>query len=401
MALKVKVGLLGPLDMLKFKNQAKRRNEAIAKASSAPLPDTFGSNMKAAGLHPDSQNLVVSRVEELSGDVKSYTLKRKDGGPLAFFRSGQYLSVALSIGKSRLTRPYSLCSSPADALKGEYAITVQRSPAGFASSFILDNWKTGTEVTVSGPQGEFYYEGMRDAPLVIGLAGGSGITPFLSMAKAIRDGDEDFSLTILYGTRTRAGILFGQEFGQICRDCARVRMVNILSDEKVEGMDSGFITADVIEKYSDGNPFSVFVCGPQAMYKFLDRELPKLNLERKFMRRELFGQEKEPWLLDGYPRQAKGKEFRLQVLNCGRTYEVPTKADEPVLVALERAGIPAPSHCRSGECGFCHSRLVSGTVFVPPETDGRRAADLVFGYIHPCSSFPTSDLTIELPGTIA
>lgn len=69
-----------------------------------------------------------------------------------------------------------------------------------------------------------------------------------------------------------------------------------------------------------------------------------------------------------------------------------------MLVAIERAGIKAPSRCRSGECGWCRSKLVSGTVCIPEENELRRWADVHYGYIHPCSSFPTSDLVIEVPG---
>ena len=65
---------------------------------------------------------------------------------------------------------------------------------------------------------------------------------------------------------------------------------------------------------------------------------------------------------------------------------------------MERAGIRAPSRCRSGECGWCRSRLLAGEVFIPEKTDGRRWADAQFGYIHPCSSFPISDVTLEVPG---
>ena len=73
-------------------------------------------------------------------------------------------------------------------------------------------------------------------------------------------------------------------------------------------------------------------------------------------------------------------------------------AEEPVLVAIERAGIKAPSRCRAGECGWCRSRLLEGTVFIPQENEMRRWADKHYGYIHPCCSFPTSDLTLEIPG---
>jgi ferredoxin len=67
------------------------------------------------------------------------------------------------------------------------------------------------------------------------------------------------------------------------------------------------------------------------------------------------------------------------------------------MVACERAGLVVPSRCRSGECGWCHSKLLSGDVFIPEKTDGRRAADLDYGYIHICSSFPASDVAIDVP----
>ena len=69
-------------------------------------------------------------------------------------------------------------------------------------------------------------------------------------------------------------------------------------------------------------------------------------------------------------------------------------AAEPVAVALERAGIHAPSKCRSGECGFCRSRLGRGSVYVPSVIEYRRGADKKDGYVHPCCSFPTSDCQI-------
>ena len=64
---------------------------------------------------------------------------------------------------------------------------------------------------------------------------------------------------------------------------------------------------------------------------------------------------------------------------------------------MERANLAPPSQCRSGECGFCRSLLVSGEVYVLPDSDGRRAADRQFGYIHPCASYPLSDLEVTVP----
>jgi len=69
---------------------------------------------------------------------------------------------------------------------------------------------------------------------------------------------------------------------------------------------------------------------------------------------------------------------------------------DTILRALEKAGVAAPSHCRGGECGYCRSRLVSGKVYIPEGLDMRRLADSRYGYIHPCCSFPLTDIEIEV-----
>ena len=84
-----------------------------------------------------------------------------------------------------------------------------------------------------------------------------------------------------------------------------------------------------------------------------------------------------------------GLQRKEQVIDC--------KADTSLLRAMEAAGINAPSDCRSGRCGWCHSQLISGDVYIPASVDGRRLADKEFGYIHPCCSFPLSDVTIDVP----
>ena len=94
-----------------------------------------------------------------------------------------------------------------------------------------------------------------------------------------------------------------------------------------------------------------------------------------------------------------GKTFNLKIVQCGKEYDVPVSADEPIIVAAERAGIAVPSRCRSGECGWCRSKLVSGKVYIPEKTDGRRRADVEFNYIHPCSSFAMSDIVLDVPNS--
>ena len=396
--LNVKVGMIGLLDMKRFSEMPVVREKAIAAAPATPLPKTYASNAKAAIMHPERQLVVVDEIRQNGPDAKTIVLKAKDGNMLAPFRAGQFVSVAVEIGRTKTTRSYSLCGSPAWAFDGIYNITVKRDDAGFVSPYIQDNWKVGQEVVISGPEGHLYYNNVRDCKKVLALAGGSGITPFMGMAYAIRDGFEDFDLTIIFGSRTEDGIVYKKELDELCAQCDKVHVVHVLSDEEKEGYEHGFITADIIKKYAGDDEVSIFMCGPQAMYSFLDGEIAKLGYDLKHVRRELFGTIKDPWNQPGYPMEKKDLCFKARVKVCGREYEIDTMANEPLLVAIERAGIAAPSRCRSGECGWCRSRLISGEVFIPEITDGRRWAEKEYGYIHPCSSFPLSDVYIDVPG---
>ena len=398
MAVNVKVGLIGVFDMLKFKNMAKVREKAIQAAPAKEVDGEFTINQLAKRLHPDYQDLVVDEIIEHAGAAsKTYIFKRADGKPVAYFRAGQYLSLKLHIGDSFVTRAYSISSSPKWALEGKVAITVRENPNGFVAGWILENLKVGDQVTASGAEGQFYYEELRDSKNVIALAGGSGITPFLSMAYAIRDGIEDFNLTILFGSRTKESILFAEELDKIAAECDKVKVVHVLSDEEVEGYEKGFITAELIKKYAPED-YSIFICGPEAMYRFVEKEIETLELPRRKVRRELLGVTKKVWEQEGYPMEAKDQTFKVIVRRGDKEYVIDALANETILTAIERAGIEAPSRCRSGECGWCRSKLISGDVFVPAENEGRRFSDIEHNYLHPCASFPVSDLVMEVPG---
>lgn len=387
------------LDPMRFMARLEERRQKAAVAPAVPLPKEYGVNNLAQRLHPAKQFLKVSEVIERSTDCKSFVLtadRERGTEELAYFSAGQYLTIFLNIGSMHLTRAYSISSSPKEALEGRYMLTIKYVEDGLASRYILDNWKEGDAVTVSAPEGFFEYNSLRDARTVIGIAGGSGITPFLSMAKAIACGDEDFELKLLYGSRDSDHILFKEEFDELMKVTDKVEVIHVLSDERKDGFEHGFVTADLIRKYAPEGAYSVFLCGPQQMYAFVDQELEKLNLERKFIRHELFGEIHNPEGRAGYPKEAP-QTVQITVKIRDEVKIVTGSAQDTILQILEKNGISAASRCRSGECGWCHSRLISGEVYVPKEIDGRRMADLKYGYIHPCASFALSDLEIEVP----
>lgn len=387
------------LDPLRFMARMEERQRRIAEAPAKEITLNYEVNKLAYALHPQKQFVRIQKVIERDTDCKSFVLTadtEKGTENLAYFSAGQYLTVFLDIEGMKLTRAYSISSSPKEALEGKYMLTVKYVQDGLASRYILDNWKEGDSVEVSAPEGFFEYHSLRDANTVIGVAGGSGITPFLSMAQAICDGDENFNLILLYGSREAGHILLKEEFDSIMGKTDKVKVIHVLSHEKRDGFEHGFVTADLIRKYAPDTPYSVFLCGPQQMYTFVDKELEMLSLERKYIRHELFGEMHNPKAQTDYPDSAP-ETIRITVTVRDETKTVTGSANDSVLQILEKNGIRVPSRCRSGECGWCHSRLISGKVYIPKEIDGRRMADLKYGYIHPCASFGLSDLEIEVP----
>lgn len=384
-----------------FLGEVKERVKHI-EAAEATIPQSiFNPNTLSKALHPSAQFVKVSEVID-HGDAKSFVLvpdEAKGTKSLAYFRAGQYISIALDMNGNTANKPYTLKSSPKDALgekDNSYTVTIKHTKNGQGSEYILDNWQTGTEAIISGPLGNFYYEGIRDAKNVVALAGGSGITPFFSMAAAIADGIEDFNLTILYGSRNKDSILLKDGLDEIeKRAGGKVKVVHVLSDEEAAGYEHGFLTADLIKKYFSGDT-SIFVCGPKAMYNFLEGEIKKLGLPERRVRFEVSGEYGDPSNDPAYPASAKGKEFTITVHIRGEVTKVPCKAETSLLRAMEAAGIRVPSDCRSGECGWCHSRLISGDVFVPQAVDGRRIADKKFNWIHPCNTYALSDVEVEV-----
>ena len=394
-------GLKG-LTPFPFLGEVKTRVKAIQAAPDTIPQSVYNANILAKSLHPAVQHVKIAKVED-HGGAKSFTLvpdKARGAEKMAYFRASQYVSVSLNINGAHVNKPYTIRSNPKDALGSgdtSYTLTIKLTDPAYASAHILSTWKEGDQVDISGPLGDFYYQNLRDAKQVVAIAGGSGITPFYSMAAAIADGIEDFDLTILYGSRTADGILLKDEIEAVAaRSKGRVKVIHVLSHEEKEGFEHGFITAELIRKYAPQGDYSVFMCGPKAMYTFEEGEMKKLGLPKRRYRMEMSGDYLGAAQNADFPGSKKGKEFTLTVDIRGEKQTIPCKAEESLLWAMEQAGIKAPSHCRSGECGWCHSRLVSGDVYIPEDADGRRMADKKFGWIHPCCSFPLSDIELAI-----
>ncbi len=389
MSKKIKVGKNSYLDMLKFKNLGKTRDKVIDEYCGDKVFYSDPISDKAEHLHQESLKVRVTDIIPRY-DAKEYVLSNIDNSPLPYFRAGSYISIKTKIGDTITSRPY-----PKEALNGKYSIMIEDYPAGFVAPYLYKNIQIGDEFTISSPMGTFYYEPLRDEKHVVALAGGSGVTPFISMAYAIRDEIEDFDLTLIYGSRTRDSIYFKDELDELLNVTNKVKIIHVLSDEKIDGYEHGFITSDLIKKYASDN-YSVFACGPGSFYSFMKEDIKKLNLKKKQIRFEMEAVSRDLASDINYPQEIKNMVFNAVIKQRDKEYKIAVRADEPILCAIERAGIKIPSSCRSGVCGWCRTRVVEGNTYNPEKNENRRKGDVILGYIHPCASFALSDLVLEI-----
>ena len=146
--MKVKVGLIGLFDMLKFKNLGKNREETILKSSNKELPYDYKVNELARVYHPYKQYLKIKDIKDENEDTKTFTLipDEEKTLELAPFKAGSYISIYVKTNDNIVSRAYSLSSSPKEALNNIYKITIKKKPDGYLSNYLFNNAKVGDKL---------------------------------------------------------------------------------------------------------------------------------------------------------------------------------------------------------------------------------------------------------------
>jgi ferredoxin-NADP reductase len=343
-------------------------------------------------LHPKKLNLRVSEILEETASAKTIRLVSSDSY-LPPFQAGQYITLYLEIGKIRTSRPYSISSSPCQT--AYYDITVRRVDRGLVSAFLLDRVKPGFECESSGPAGNFYYNPVIHDKTMVCLAGGSGITPIMSMVREIAEKGLDRDVILFYGNTSLKDVIFHEELSRISKNHKNIKYIPVIEKPSKKYTGScGYITGSLIKKTLrnlDGKTF--FVCGPKGMYDFCLPEVEALGIPRRKLRREMFGPPLGIWEYPGWPETVKKNAVFSVRVGGKKSATIKAAAAEPLLTAMEKAGIVVPSLCRSGECSQCRVKLVAGKVFMPPGVP-MRSSDRQFGYIHSCVSYPLEDCEV-------
>jgi len=216
-----------------------------------------------------------------TADVNSYRFPRP---PELTYKPGQYFFITIKQGDRELTKHFSFSSSPTE--KDHFEFTKKFTDHEY--SVALKAAKVGDWARIDASYGQFTFEG--EYPKIVLLAGGIGITPFISICKNATDERLNSKITLFYGCRTENDIAFKQELEKMQEQNKNLKIVFIVNEASSQWKGAtGVINAEMIKKelpdYKD-NLF--YVCGPPPMVKAMETVIESIGLPKTQLKLEYF-----------------------------------------------------------------------------------------------------------------
>jgi ferredoxin-NADP reductase len=341
-------------------------------------------------LHSGIIPVCIAETRQETPAARTYTLKPGGADRIPLFYAGQFLSVKFTVDGRGMARPFTITSAPMPSYQENFVrITLLKREGDPVGDHIWENWKTGEKLNIELPFGTMYYSSIRDAAHVAGIAAGAGIGVFRSIAEDMLESRRPEKLTLLYQVKPAdGGILFQDDLDKLAlASCGRINIILI----------NNAITADIIKQEVPGyKDVSFYLSGGVAFYEEVNAGLDALGIARCRRRQENPGESGRIENHRDFPPEAAGKTWKLTLRYGLDQREIEAKSTDTLVQTLEKAGLGIDTRCRSGECGWCRSRLISGRIWQRPEGDRVRAQDKDEGFIHPCSAYPLSDLTLQV-----
>jgi len=324
-------------------------------------------------------------------DAVTLVLARPNGPPLSF-DAGQFLTVEVEVGGEKLRRAYSLSSAPSD---GHTTITVKRVEGGRVSNHLNDHVRPGAMLEVRGPSGDFGAPEASTPRHLVMLAGGSGITPLFSIAREVLAAEPETRVTLIYGNRSLADVIFADALEQMAADVPRFTLDRVLAeaDEGFGGtvgiLDRATVEVRLDALSSDGATY--LVCGPEPMRAACREALaargvdPSMFHEEVFVRPELSAAGAPLPTEKVVVQMRVGDDLRDVIVAPGRT----------LLEAGLSSGASLPFSCTMGGCAACKVRLGAGDVRME-EPNCLTAEERAGGYVLTCVGRPLGPCLIEV-----
>ena len=379
---KIKISSLGVFDEQKFKKLATSRDGWLKKGEDMIISPETKTTKLAKELLPQMITVSVKKVLKETDNAKTIVLNEHNNKPLPPFKPGQKVAIIINIDGNFYSRNFILSGSTLKVKDSEYRITVFEEKEDFVIDYVFNKLKIGEKFSISAPYGDFYYNPIRDEKNLMMIVSGKGIAAAYAMAQAVAESVYKINLTIFYSEKKDADLVYKKELTKLAEK-DNIRVGFVLSEESKEDTLDGFVSLALIKKELKPDETSIFINGGEGLLKYLEKEIKPLNLPKKYIRYDSF------LPVCNIKRVAK---YNLSIYIGNEKYIVPCFNNKTILQAIEESGIYIPSKCHDGSCGLCRSELVMGEVKIV--NDKRVNADKKYNFIHPCSTYPLSDVEI-------
>ncbi|TPE42869.1 ferredoxin--NADP reductase [Pontibacter mangrovi] len=354
-------------------------------------------------------NLKVVDITHETADAATIHFEHPDKQNITY-KPGQFLTLILPIDGKEVRRSYSLCSTPAEAPR--LSVTVKRVAGGLVSNYMLDTLQVGQEVRVMEPLGNFC---LTCAPTnqrqVLLFGAGSGITPLMSILKAVLREEPGSKVTLLYGNRNEHSVIFKEQLQQLqASNPERLHVEYIYSQPAYDCEHRGRMNQSMILRILERLRLAridnavYYMCGPAGMMEEVRHALDVLHVPADRIYRESFvsssAQDKQEGPQHGTVLSADdGSEVSTQTVKViyeGAEYSFTVEPDQTILEAALEQNIDLPYSCQAGLCTACRGKCLSGKVYLD-ESDGLSEAEMEEGYTLNCVGHPlTPDVVIEI-----
>ncbi|CAM3919373.1 FAD-binding oxidoreductase [Smaragdicoccus niigatensis] len=341
---------------------------AVKLTEPDPLPRTFTARC----------------VEVIDVTADTRALRFMDGsGADLIYKPGQFLTFHLDIDGTTCQRSYSMSSDPTNPKIFE--VTVKRIDGGLVSNWLCDSVRVGDELTVSGAHGHFTCAPNPRRKLLM-LSAGSGITPMLSMSRWIVSQKLDVDVVFFHNARSRDDFIFGAELTQLAQDHPNFTLhLSLTREGPKQGWDgpTGYLDSETLEHIApDLAERHAYSCGPEGFM-----ESVRGIVEDTGFRMSRFFEESY-----ASPEAIVTPGGNLVFTRSNKT--VPCASLQTVLEAAEAGGLKVDNACRTGDCGECTLKTLSGTVEMS-STAGLDPADAEEGAILSCVAYIDGDVLID------
>ncbi len=313
------------------------------------------------------------------------------------FKAGQHLTLRATINGEEVRRNYSLCTAPADS---DWMVTVKRIGGGLFSNWVGERLKPGDTVDVMVPHGSFTTEfDAANSRHLVAIAGGSGITPILSLIKTLLREEPKSRFTLLYGNRDSSSVIFLEALaGLKDKYLGRLELYHFLDAEEQDiELFNGMLNRERLDEAiarlvpDAAEVDGWFICGPGPMMDAAEGAILDRNLARERVHIERFTADRPPEAVaqEMAQLQTQAEGMAIAVTLDGRTRRIPFTAGN-ILDSARAAGLPAPFACKAGVCATCRAKVTGGKVEMAVHY-GLTEEEVAEGYVLTCQSVPLGD----------